>query len=177
MPLGNSSAVLPAAAQTPLGAEVLKGLTAQPKTLSPWLFYDQRGSRLFEQITDLPEYYLTRTERSIFAEHAPEMLAAAAGDSHLTLIELGAGTASKTGLLLRAALAQQPQLTYRAIDVSGSALNAARESLAEKFPTLSIETRVGDYTDGLGHLPCEASANARMVPKWAASVAAPRAPT
>jgi len=164
MPLENSSAVIPAAAQTPVGAEVLRGLTAQPKTLSPWLFYDQRGSQLFEQITQLPEYYLTRTERSIFAEHAPSILAAAAaGGAHLTLIELGAGTASKTGLLLRAALAQQPQLTYRAIDVSASALNAARQSLAEKFPTLSIETRVGDYTDGLGHLPCEASTTSRRL--------------
>lgn len=164
MSLESSSAVLPAAAQTPVGAEVLRGLTSNPKTLSPWLFYDQRGSQLFEQITQLPEYYLTRTERGIFATHAPAILAAAAsGDACLTLIELGAGTASKTGLLLRAALNRQPQLTYRAIDVSGSALNAARQSLAEKFPTLSIETRVGDYTDGLGHLPCETAANARRL--------------
>lgn len=153
-----------AAAQTPVGAEVLRGLTSEPKTLSPWLFYDERGSRLFEQITELPEYYLTRTERGIFATHAPAILAAAAaGGARLTIIELGAGTASKTGLLLRSALARQPRLTYRAIDVSGSALNAARESLAQKFPTLSIETRVGDYTDGLGHLPCETSATSRRL--------------
>lgn len=153
MSLGNSFAVLPAAQQTALGAEVLRGLTAQPKSLSPWLFYDQRGSHLFEQITQLPEYYLTRTERAIFATHAPAILAAAAHDATLTLIELGAGSASKTGLLIRAALAQQPQLTYRAIDVSASALEAARQSLSRKFPSLTIETRVRDYTYGIGHLP------------------------
>lgn len=163
MSLGNPSAVLSETAQTPLGAEVLRGLTAQPKSLSPWLFYDERGSNLFEQITELPEYYVTRTERGIFSEHAPAILAAASEGKRLTLVELGAGTASKTGLLLRAALAQQPQLTYRAIDVSASALEAAHDSLAEQFPTLSIETRVGDYTDGLGRLPSESSENSRRL--------------
>ncbi len=142
---------------------MLRGLTARPKTLSPWLFYDERGSHLFEQITELPEYYLTRSERGIFAEHAGAMLSAASEGDHLTLIELGAGTASKTGLLLRAALAQQPQLTYRAIDVSASALEAARQSLAEEFPTLSIETSVGDYTDGMGRLPTGNSAQSRRL--------------
>lgn len=163
MSLGNLFAVLPDEAQTPVGAEVLRGLTAKPRSLSPWLFYDEHGSRLFEQITELPEYYLTRTERDLFAAYAPAILATAAQDSHLTLIELGAGTASKTGLLLRAALNQQPQLTYRAIDVSASALNAARQTLSESFPTLSIETRVGDYTDGLGDLPSRKSPNSRRL--------------
>lgn len=161
--MANPAAVLPAAQQSPLGAEVLRGLTAQPKSLSPWLFYDERGSQLFEQITELPEYYLTRTERAIFGTHAAAILAAAAEDANLTLIELGAGTASKTGLLLRAALARQPQLTYRAIDVSASALSAARESLAQNFPTLAIDTRVRDYTEGLGDLPSRRIPNSRRL--------------
>lgn len=163
MSLGNTSAVLPAAQQTALGAEVLRGLTAQPKSLSPWLFYDQRGSQLFDQITQLPEYYLTRTERELFAIHAPAILAAAGKDATLTLIELGAGSASKTGILLRAALAQQPQLTYRALDVSASALEAARQSLSREFPTLTIETRVRDYTHGIGHLPSLQQPNSRRL--------------
>lgn len=163
MSLGNSSAVLSTAQQSPLAAEVQRGFAAQPKSLSPWLFYDQRGSQLFEQITQLPEYYLTRTERSIFAEHAPAILAAAGKDATLTLIELGAGSASKTGILLRAALAQQPQLTYRAVDVSDSALKAARQSLSREFPTLAIETRVRDYTHGIGHLPSLQQPNSRRL--------------
>src|SRR6202022_3673427 len=77
--------------------EARTGLTAKPKTLSPWLFYDEAGSHLFEEITELPEYYLTRTERSIFAAHADGILSEAAlgqgPAGKLTLIELGAGTA------------------------------------------------------------------------------------
>src|SRR5579862_4779235 len=82
--------------------EARLGLTATPKTLAPWLFYDETGSNLFEQITQLPEYYLTRTERSIFTAHADEIIAQASLPSGtdpapvLTLIELGAGTATKT---------------------------------------------------------------------------------
>ena len=68
---------LPAAAYTSLGAEVFRGLTTRPRTLSPWLFYDQEGSQLFEQITGLDEYYLTRTERGIFRANAGEIIAAA----------------------------------------------------------------------------------------------------
>ena len=83
--------------------EVMQGLTASPKTLSPWLFYDERGSALFERITELPEYYLTRTERAILAEYAGDIVREAADGRTLTVIELGAGTASKTGLVLRAA--------------------------------------------------------------------------
>ncbi len=169
MSLGNSSAVLNAAAQSSaapstIAPEVCRGLTASPKTLSPSLFYDHRGSQLFEQITHLPEYYLTRTERQIFATHAPAILAAAAAENAtLTLIELGAGSASKTGLLIRAALAQQPRLTYRAIDISASALSAARKSLTENFPTLSMDTRIRDYTAGLGELPHRHGPNSRRL--------------
>ena len=64
---------LPAIASSPVAVEVLNGLTERPKTLSPWLFYDQKGSQLFEEITELPEYYVTRTERQILAEHAEEV--------------------------------------------------------------------------------------------------------
>ena len=73
---------------------VREGLSASPKRLPAWLFYDEAGSALFEQITELPEYYLTRTERSIFEAFAGEILQAAG--QPLTLVELGAGTASKT---------------------------------------------------------------------------------
>jgi L-histidine Nalpha-methyltransferase len=154
------------------------GLTASPKTLSPWLFYDEAGSDLFEQITQLPEYYPTRTERSIFALHAPEILRQAAtttiqnaapfpNGAHttrtgthangtsasnatpapmLTLIELGAGTATKTGLLLAEAVRQQGSVVYQPVDVSETALAAARENILANLPGVTVRVQVADYT-------------------------------
>lgn len=134
-----------------VAAEAHAGLTATPKTLSPWLFYDEAGSHLFEQITTLPEYYLTRTERDIFATNADEIIATAAGktngDRHiLTLIELGAGTATKTGILLNAAVHQQGSVVYQPVDVSQTALAAARENILANIPGVSVRCQVADYT-------------------------------
>jgi L-histidine Nalpha-methyltransferase len=143
---------LPEAAYTSVGAEVLRGLTAMPKSLSPWLFYDEAGSRLFEAITELPEYYLTRTERGILAKYADEILQCA-GCRALTLIELGAGTASKTGLLLRAAVRRQGAVDYVPIDVSQSALAAAREHIEADIPGVHVSARVADYTGGIAEIP------------------------
>ena len=140
---------------TAIGSEVYKGLTASPKTLSPWLFYDERGSALFEQITTLPEYYVTRTERGIFAAHADEMIAQAAGKQRLAVIELGAGTASKTGLLLSAAVARQGSVEYYPIDVSESALIEAQKHLEREFAQVHVHPRTADYTEGLGQIEAE----------------------
>jgi L-histidine N-alpha-methyltransferase len=140
---------LSAITSSPVGAEVLSGLTAHPKTLSPWLFYDEAGSRLFEAITELPEYYVTRTERSILTKHADEIIAAAAGGRDLSMIELGAGTATKTGLLLEAAIRLQGSVTYYPIDVSETALQEARTRLEVQLPEVTVEPVVADYTDGM----------------------------
>ncbi|MDW5267281.1 MULTISPECIES: L-histidine N(alpha)-methyltransferase [Acidobacteriaceae] len=131
-----------------VATEVRAGLTACPKTLSPWLFYDEAGSRLFEAITELPEYYLTRTERDIFAAHADEILqeAASGGKQRLTLIELGAGTATKTGILLAAAVRQQGSVVYQPVDVSESALVMASENISANIPGVSVRSQVADYT-------------------------------
>jgi L-histidine Nalpha-methyltransferase len=152
---------LPEAAQTPLGSEVYQGLMARPKTLSPWLFYDAQGSELFEQITELPEYYPTRTERSILNEHADQIVASAAGCDQLAIIELGAGTATKTGLLLKAAVRRQSEVTYHAIDVSGTALNEAKRRIEAELDGVAVVPRVGDYTEGLGQI--EVDGQRRMV--------------
>ena len=96
------------------------------------LFYDQIGSALFEQITELPEYYLTRTERSIFETFAPEILEQAG--TSLTLIELGAGTASKTCILIEELLRRQSRALFYPIDVSSSALSEAMQQLGRQFP-------------------------------------------
>jgi L-histidine N-alpha-methyltransferase len=125
--------------------EAASGLTASPKTLSPWLFYDEAGSELFEQITQLPEYYLTRTERAIFAAHADEIIETAAGKRCLTMVELGAGTATKTGILLQAAVRRQSQVMYQPIDVSESCLNEARANLELKIAGVKVVPQLANY--------------------------------
>lgn len=129
-----------------VACEAIEGLTANPKTLTPWLFYDEAGSHLFEQITVLPEYYLTRTERGIFAAHADQILAAAAGDRNLTLVELGAGTATKTGILLAAAVRRQGSVIYQPVDVSETALDEARETIEANIPGVTVHPQVANYT-------------------------------
>ncbi|HTA86153.1 MAG TPA: L-histidine N(alpha)-methyltransferase [Silvibacterium sp.] len=151
----SSILTLPEAAQTPVGAEVFAGLTARPKTLSPWLFYDEEGSRLFEAITELPEYYLTRTERAIFAKYANEIVGVATGHSSLTMIELGAGTATKTGLLLEAAVRSQGDVDYLAIDVSKSALAEGKQRIEAEIPGVNVSSRVADYTGGMEEIPAD----------------------
>jgi dimethylhistidine N-methyltransferase len=140
---------LPSIASSPVAVEVLNGLTDNPKTLSPWLFYDQAGSQLFEEITELPEYYVTRTEKQILAEHAEEIVTAAAAGRDLSMIELGAGTATKTGLLLNAAVGLQGSVTYYPIDVSETALEEARTRLEAELPEVTVEPIVADYTEGM----------------------------
>lgn len=130
--------------------EARVGLSATPKTLSPWLFYDEAGSRLFEEITELPEYYLTRTERSIFAAYADEILHEAARNQgpagKLTLIELGAGTATKTGILLSEAVRQQGSVVYQPVDVSETALAEATDNILSNIPGVTVRVQVADYT-------------------------------
>ena len=148
--MANLPIAIPHPVESPIAEDVLRGLTAFPKSLPPRLFYDGRGSELFEQITRLPEYYLTRTERSIFERHAAEMIDAAGPG--LAIVELGAGTAEKTTVLLRAALSQQLSLRYFPVDVSTSALEVARERLNAELPRLTVEPIVADYTHGISRL-------------------------
>ena len=120
-----------------IAADVLGGLTRSPKSLPPWLFYDQQGSQLFEQITRLPEYYLTRTELCILERCAPEIVEAAGAS--LTVVELGAGTASKTRALLREVMRRQLRTVYYPVDVSASALGIAAEELKRELPNLHVQ--------------------------------------
>ena len=112
--------------------EVFAGLSARPRTLSPRWFYDRRGSELFEAITALPEYYLTRAEYNILLQHAAE-IAGITGTGR-ALIELGSGSSVKTPLLLNA-LAPS---AYVPIDISGDFLHQSAAALAKRFPALSI---------------------------------------
>jgi L-histidine Nalpha-methyltransferase len=131
-----------------VASAVREGLVSRPKRLPPWLFYDEAGSRLFDQITEIPEYYLTRTERGILTAHADEMIAHAAGDDRLRIAELGAGSADKTRLLLMAAAARQDSVVYEPVDVSWSALADAKERIEREIAAVTVAPQVMDYTDG-----------------------------
>jgi L-histidine Nalpha-methyltransferase len=137
------------------GADVIMGLSHTPKTLPPKYFYDDRGSALFEQICELPEYYVTRTETQILQKAAPEI-------AHITglceLVELGSGSSTKTRLLLDAYRDLHRSLTsgsfyYIPIDVSGGILKASAANLLYQYPSLHIRGLIGTYTQGLQHLP------------------------
>jgi L-histidine Nalpha-methyltransferase len=127
--------------------EVQRGLLRRPRSLPPWIFYDARGSRLFEDITQLPEYYPTRTERSILASCCDAIIAAACPDKSgaVRLVELGAGTASKTSILLDAAARLQSEVLYAPVDVSSDALDVACETISTSLPDICISPIVANY--------------------------------
>jgi L-histidine Nalpha-methyltransferase len=127
--------------------EVQRGLLGRPRSLAPWIFYDARGSRIFEHITQLPEYYPTRAERKILASSCASIIAAAYPDKSkaLRLVELGAGTASKTAVLLDAAARLQSEVQYVPVDVSSDALDVACETIATSLPEVRISPLVANY--------------------------------
>jgi dimethylhistidine N-methyltransferase len=130
-------------------AAVNEGLLSSPKALPAWLFYDETGSRLFDRITELPEYYLTRTERDIFAANAAEIIGLAAGSHALQIAELGAGSCDKTRILLQAAVERQDTVLYEPVDVSPAPLEEARERIECEIPGVLVSPRVQDYTRSL----------------------------
>src|SRR5437016_1889425 len=140
----------PQLAVSPIAEDVLQGLSASPKRLPPKLFYDAAGSHLFEQITELPEYYPTRTERAIFEACGGEIVAQAG--NNLTLIELGAGSASKTRILIEALATRQLRVGFYPIDVSVAALKQAVTGLNGHLPHLRVRPMVADYSRSLPHL-------------------------
>src|SRR5215472_269059 len=132
-----------------MASAVSEGLLSRPKWLPSWLFYDAAGSQLFNQITELPEYYLTRTERAIFSQYSDEIIGLAAEGDALRIIELGAGSADKTRLLLNAAVDRQDTVIYEPVDVSSSALEEAQERIEREIPGVIVTPRVEDYCNGL----------------------------
>ncbi|MBO4253240.1 L-histidine N(alpha)-methyltransferase [Streptomyces griseorubiginosus] len=126
-----------------LRADVQQGLTGTPKTLPPKWFYDAHGSELFEQITELPEYYPTRAEREILVARAGE-IAAATGAR--TLVELGSGSSEKTRYIIEAL---GDLHTYVPVDVSESALTQAGHALIAERPGLQVHALIADFTAGL----------------------------
>lgn len=131
--------------------DVDKGLSKQPKSLSPRYIYDDQGSRIFEAIMELPEYYLTRCEHEILKNNSAA-IAKELETEAFNLIELGAGNGEKTELLLCRFLDEQFNFTYYPIDISEQSVEELVDKLQRKMPHLSTDGIVGDYFDQLGEL-------------------------
>jgi dimethylhistidine N-methyltransferase len=130
--------------------EVAGGLASQPKTLPCKLFYDATGSALFEEITRLPEYYLTRTELEILRQRADEMACSLGTD--VTVVELGAGTAVKTCTLLKSLSRRQIRVQYFPVDISRAALHQAKERVESLGRQILVRPVVADFSDGFEFL-------------------------
>ncbi len=146
---------------TTFAEDVLRGLSGTPKLLSSKYFYDDEGSRLFQEIMKLPEYYLTNCEFEIFETQAEAILqnifnggqaknsenprSAIRDPQSFDLIELGAGDGTKTAVLVDHFLKQKADISYSPIDISQEALDALSTKFSAEFPSLKIETRTGDY--------------------------------
>jgi dimethylhistidine N-methyltransferase len=131
---------------TQFAEDVLRGLSETPKSLSSKYFYDDEGSRLFQEIMKLPEYYLTGCEAEIFSTQTEEIYRAFTdvGEA-FDLIELGAGDGTKTATLVDHFIKQNADITYAPIDISQEALDALSSKFSAEFPDLKIKTRTGDY--------------------------------
>jgi L-histidine N-alpha-methyltransferase len=142
---------LDADAAATMARDVRAGLLGEFKELAPKYFYDERGSQLFEQITELDEYYPTRAERSILAERAAEIVATAARPR--TLVELGSGSAAKTRHLLSAMRDAGCLDTYVPVDISEEITHATADLLVQEYPGLTVRGLVCDFEHDLERIP------------------------
>jgi L-histidine Nalpha-methyltransferase len=131
--------------------EVAAGLARPQKEISPKFFYDHRGSRLFEEITQLPEYYPTRAERALLETWAPEFIRTL---RPVSLVELGAGSAEKTRVLLDAMHQGAPAATFVPVDISAEFMEGAATALRDDYPGLRVRPVAADITAGF-HLPSD----------------------
>ena len=130
--------------------DVRRGLTSTPKRLPSKYFYDERGSRLFEQITELPEYYLTRAERALLDRHSWRVARITQFEE---LVELGSGSAKKTRLLIEAAMEQGSLRRYVPLEVSQETVEESARRLARLYPGLEVYAVVGDFEQHLDQVP------------------------
>lgn len=130
--------------------DIKRGLSADPKYLFPKYLYDELGSRLFEAICEVDEYYLTRAEDEILTTHAEEIVASIPECDRL--IELGSGSAEKTRKIIEALIRQQGELLFVPVDISASALAESSHSLLDSYPELRINAYAADYFQALDAL-------------------------
>jgi len=138
------------ARQQRLEEDVRRGLTSRPKSLPPKYFYDRAGSLLFERITELPEYYPTRTEAALLEEILPGLIEDFLPDD---IVEVGAGSSEKTRRVLDAVTAGGRPVRYVPLDVDRVTLEASAERLLGEYPSLRVHAVVGDFERDLTHVP------------------------
>lgn len=125
--------------------DVERGLLANPKFLQSKYFYDDNGSRIFQEIMQMPEYYLTDSEFEILSLQSNKILEAVDFDVPFNIIELGAGDGFKTFKLLEYVVKKNLKVTYIPIDISQEAMESLSQSLEKRLPDLKVEPKVGDY--------------------------------
>ena len=125
--------------------EVLEGLSLSEKRISPKFFYDDLGSRIFQKIMKMPEYYLTNCENEIFVNHSKKITEALGFKEEFYVVEFGAGDGSKTVHLLKTIMAQGYRINYAPIDISQEAIHHLEQRLKKQLPTLQMAPLVGDY--------------------------------
>ena len=143
----------PKSIENDLPCAVLAGLSAPVKTLPSRLFYDVYGSALFEEITALPEYYLTRTEANLLQQYASAIVAAL--QTEIAVVEFGSGSSAKTRLLFDAILKRQSTLHYTAIDISREFLSDSARALLQEYSQLNITAIPSEYHVAMNLLPAE----------------------
>ena len=143
-------------------AGALAGLARRPRSLPSALFYDARGSQLFQWITNLPEYYLTRVEREILAAHGAQIVAPVAG-ARCTVVDLGAGDGHKTEQLLQELIARGTAVTYAPVDISQAALDVAEERVRADLPRVALRPVRATYARALRLLAGDRDAGPKLV--------------
>ena len=138
--------------KTQFAEDVFKGLTSYPKKISSKYFYDDKGDELFQQIMDLPEYYLTGKEYQILMRNREEIGDAFASFEGFDLIELGAGDGKKTKVLLRHFEQKNYDYKYLPVDISKNVLDQLSGSLEQEFPAVEVEPQQGTYAEVLSRL-------------------------
>ena len=133
-----------------MAEDVVHGLTARPKSLPPKYFYDVTGSRLFDEITRLPEYYLTRAEEALLARIAPDLMRTL---HPRDVVELGSGSSHKTRRLLAARDGNRAPLRYTPVEIDAETVAAAAAELAARHPEVEVHGVVGDFERHLVHVP------------------------
>jgi len=141
-----------------LATDTLKGLSSNPKYLLSKYFYDDEGSRIFQDIMNMPEYYLTDCEHEIFASQKEEITQAICAENKLfNLVELGSGDGLKTKILLKYLVEKATNFQYTPVDISAKVNLELVESLKIELPALKVEAKTGDYFQKLKNLNGHAS--------------------
>ena len=133
--------------------DVKEGLSSSPKRLSSKYFYDDNGSRIFQEIMEMPEYYLTNAEHDILCKQSENISNKLSLGNEFSIIELGAGDGKKTFELLSYLLEAKFDIHYRPVDISAEAIKLLEKDLNQNLPDLHIQSLVGDYFHVLGSLP------------------------